>query len=199
MKVDPRAVFLNIPYDSKFERLYLAYIAGIVVFGLKPKIALEVPGGVGGLTRIVELIRRCRFSFHDLSRTETDVRRPRTPRFNMPVECGMAIMLHALGHDHTWCLFEKDFRRVRKSTSDLAGTDVYTHSGTVKGVLREIGNALVHVEKRPDFAASLAMYRSLQNSLPLIMNRAGSNTLYSARVFSDLVTTATIAAKQIVT
>ncbi len=198
MTVDPRAVFLNIPYDARFQKLYLAYIAGVVSFGLKPKVALEVPGGTGRLTRIIDLIRRCRFSFHDLSRIEVDVRRPPTPRFNMPLECGLAIMLNALGHHHTWCLFEKDFQRVRKSTSDLAGSDVYTHGGTVKGVLREIGNALVHVNRRPDFAASLAVYQSINSSLPTILNRAGSTTVYSARVFSDLVTTATIATKQIV-
>jgi hypothetical protein len=29
-------VFLNVPYDSRFERLYLAYIAGISAFGLIP-------------------------------------------------------------------------------------------------------------------------------------------------------------------
>ena len=47
--VDPRAVFLNIPYDARFQKLYLAYLAGIVSFGLKPKVALEVPGGIGRL------------------------------------------------------------------------------------------------------------------------------------------------------
>jgi hypothetical protein len=26
---EPKRVFLNIPYDAKFERLYLAYIVGV--------------------------------------------------------------------------------------------------------------------------------------------------------------------------
>jgi hypothetical protein len=31
------SVFLNIPYDSAFENLYLAYIAGLSAFGLIPR------------------------------------------------------------------------------------------------------------------------------------------------------------------
>ena len=32
--VPPLSVFLNIPYDASFERLYLAYISGITAFRL---------------------------------------------------------------------------------------------------------------------------------------------------------------------
>jgi hypothetical protein len=37
------SVFLNIAYDAPFENLYLAYIAGVSAFGLKPRAALEIP------------------------------------------------------------------------------------------------------------------------------------------------------------
>jgi hypothetical protein len=177
----------------------LAYIAGAISFGLKPRAALEIPGGVGRISRIIALIRGCQYSFHDLSRVEVDVKQPHTPRFNMAVELSLAVMLHELdGGRHTWCLFERDFRRVRKSTSDLAGTDVYQHDGTIRGVLREIGNALVHVKKRPHFDDTLEVYRTLQTSLPGILARAGARTVYSARVFSELVATATWATQRIV-
>jgi len=36
--------FLNIPYDVDFQSLYLAYIAGITAFGLRPRATLEIPG-----------------------------------------------------------------------------------------------------------------------------------------------------------
>lgn len=199
VQVEPRSVFLNLPYDTKFHGLFLAYIAGVVSFGLKPRVALEVPGGIGRISRIITLIRACPYSFHDLSRVEVDIKRPHTPRFNMAVELGLAVMLNALdGGQHIWCVFERDFRRVRKSTSDLAGTDVYQHDGTIRGVLREIGNALVHVERRPNFADTLQVYRTLQSSLPAILKRSGANTVYSARVFSELVATATWATERIV-
>jgi hypothetical protein len=50
------SVFLNIPYDSAFENLYLAYIAGVSSFGLKPRAALEIPSSERRLDRILELI-----------------------------------------------------------------------------------------------------------------------------------------------
>ena len=37
------SVFLNISYDSAFENLYLAYIAGLSAFGLIPRATLEIP------------------------------------------------------------------------------------------------------------------------------------------------------------
>jgi hypothetical protein len=94
LAVEPqaRAVFLNFPYDGQFVPLYLAYIAGVCAFKLIPRVALELPGGERRLNRIVELILSCRYSFHDLSRVELDLRRPRTPRMNMPFELGLAVM-----------------------------------------------------------------------------------------------------------
>src|SRR5215471_15917419 len=90
LDVKPPGAFLNTPYDSAFQDLYLAYIAGISAFRLTPRATLEIPGGEGRLDRVLQLIQSCRYSFHDLSRVEVDVRRPATPRFNMPFELGLA-------------------------------------------------------------------------------------------------------------
>jgi hypothetical protein len=48
------SVFLNIPYDSAFENLYLDYIAGVSAFGLKPRAALEIPTSQRRLDRILD-------------------------------------------------------------------------------------------------------------------------------------------------
>jgi len=104
VQVEAGSVFLNLPYDTKFHRLLLAYIAGVVSFGLQPRLALEIPGGVGRISRVIALIRGCQYSFHDLSRVEIDVKRLHTPRFNMALELGLAVMLNALdGGKHIWC------------------------------------------------------------------------------------------------
>ena len=63
-----RSVFLNIPYDAGFQRLYLAYIAGISAFGLVPRATLEIPTSERRLDRIIALIDECAYSIHDLSR-----------------------------------------------------------------------------------------------------------------------------------
>ncbi len=87
----PAEVFLNIPYDEKFERLFLAYIAGISAFGLTTRATLEIPSSSRRLEKIRALIDACRYSIHDMSRVELDRRAPRTPRFNMPFELGLAV------------------------------------------------------------------------------------------------------------
>jgi hypothetical protein len=61
-------VFLNIPYDKKFERLFLAYIAGLV----PPHATLEITDSSRRLERILKLARSCEYSVHDLSRVELD-------------------------------------------------------------------------------------------------------------------------------
>ena len=61
-------VFLNIPYDKKFERLFIAYVAGVSAFGLVPRATLEIPDSSRRLNKILKLIGDCEYSIHDLSR-----------------------------------------------------------------------------------------------------------------------------------
>src|SRR5688500_13444601 len=89
-----RQVFLNLPFDDirGYEDCFLAYVAGLLALGLVPRSVLEIPsGGRDRLTRIFRLMRECRYSIHDLSRIE--LRGGRYPRFNMPLEAGMATAL----------------------------------------------------------------------------------------------------------
>ena len=59
----PADVFLNIPYDDKFQRLFLAYIAGLSAFGLIPRATLELGGSARRLDRILHLMQRCTFAW----------------------------------------------------------------------------------------------------------------------------------------
>src|SRR5487761_646907 len=67
-------VFLNIPYDNKFQRLFLAYISGISAFGIVPRATLEISGSSRRLDRNFELLHACQYSIPDLSRIELDRR-----------------------------------------------------------------------------------------------------------------------------
>ena len=89
--------FINIPYDRMYEAMYVAFIAGLSAFGLIPRATVEIPGRARRLDRIVGLLRRCRYSFHDLSRVGIDRGPPPTPRFNMPFELGLAVALEGAG------------------------------------------------------------------------------------------------------
>lgn len=63
-RANPRAVFLNLPYDREFEPLYLAYIAGIGSLRLIARVPLGNSGGERRLDRIFDLVRSCRYSIH---------------------------------------------------------------------------------------------------------------------------------------
>ena len=69
-------VFLNIPYDPRFTRLYLAYITALSAVGLVPTAAVGVPGS-RRLDRIMSLLEKCSYSIHDLSRVQLDRTAPR--------------------------------------------------------------------------------------------------------------------------
>jgi hypothetical protein len=191
LRIRPLYVFLNVPYDQQFEDLYLAYIAGVSAFGLVPKTTLEIPGGARRLDRISALVRRCRFSLHDLSRVELDARRPPTPRFNMPFELGLAVAWQKMARQpHTWFVFESKLRRAEKSLSDLSGTDVYIHNGSVRGVFRELCNAFVRIGRQPSVSQMAAVHRGLVRILPALQKQTGASSPFEARIFSEIVVAA---------
>jgi hypothetical protein len=192
-KLYNNAVFLNIPYDEKFSRLYLAYIVGLIHLGLNPCVTLHIPGGQRRLDKILDLIGNCRYSIHDLSRVQLDSKAPRTPRFNMPFELGLAVGVQKLvRRPHEWFLFEEKPHRVEKSLSDLSGTDPHIHHNTVEGVLRELGNAFVRRSEDEAFSLPrmLKTYRSVRNQVNKIKLQTGAQSLFESRTFGLLCTAA---------
>ena len=187
--VEPDSVFLNIPYDQRFSRLYRAYIVGLVELGLTPKATLGIPGGRNQLERIFDLIQTCRYSLHDLSRVELDRTPPPTPRFNMPLELGLAIAwekLHA--GRHTWFVYETVNRRAQKSISDLNGVDFNIHDGSPEGVMRELRNCFVRRKQSPDLPRMLHTYGKLNRLVPALLQQTGAKTLFEASIFDALIT-----------
>lgn len=191
-----KAVFLNIPYDHRFESLCLAYICGLACFGLVPRATIEIPGD-RRLDRIIDLIRQCPFSLHDLSRVQLDRNKPRTPRFNMPFELGLVVSRQKLAdRSHAWYVFETVRRRVEKSLSDLAGTDVYIHGGTVQGVLRELSNAFIRQEQQPTMTQMSSVYRYIRRELRTILATSGAVSIFDgARPFRDVCVAAILKAR----
>ena len=182
-------VFLNVPYDSKFEKLFLALIAGTTAFGLVPRATLEIATSSRRLDRIVELISSCRYSIHDLSRVELDRKKPRTPRFNMPFELGLTVATHTAnrGSSHQWFVCESQNFRLIKSLSDLNGTDPFIHNGNVGGIFRELCNMFRRLSgPQPTVQQMWKVYRELSRSLPTVLREAGSGSMFTARVFKDL-------------
>ena len=118
----------------------------------------------------------------------------------MPFELGLTIGLTTRNrHKHSWVVCESVFRRFEKSLSDLNGTDVYIHSGTILGVFRELGNIFVRSRREATVQQMTAIYRTLRKNLEEILYRAGQTSLFNARVFRDLSTLASATADELVT
>ncbi|MBI4517158.1 MAG: hypothetical protein HY699_15235 [Deltaproteobacteria bacterium] len=183
-------VFLNIPYDAKFERLYLAFIAGLTGLGLDPRCVLEIPPQARAwnrLDRIVQLLQSCDASIHDLSRVERSHEPPRCPRFNMPFELGLAVGLSQLSDTHRWFVFEAKAYRLQKSLSDLNGFDPFVHEGTPEGVMRALTNAFVADGPLPAVDDLMELYRAVRSVALAMKRRDGTKVLFMARHFRELV------------
>ena len=186
----PTDVFVNVPFDRQYERLYLALIAGLTGLGLTPRSALEVAEVEARLERIFGLMKSCRYSLHDLSRVQLDRKAPRCPRFNMPFELGLAVALKLMGTDHRWRVFEEQAFRAQKSLSDINGFDPMIHNGSVAGMLNALADTFVK-ENRPGIRDLMRAYRHLAKFAKKWTRETGSRGLYGARIFTELVVAGT--------
>lgn len=194
----PRSVFLNVPYDASFTRLYIAYIAAVSAFGFIPKATLQIPVSRRRLDRILSLISSSDYSLHDLSRVQLDPAPPRTPRFNMPFELGLTVALQKTRIPrHSWIVLESRPHRLLKSLSDLNGTDPFIHSGTVRGLLRELSSIFVRTSRKPSVPQMFSIYRMLSSRLPSILRLSGSSSPFNARVFTDSCVLAALASTRL--
>jgi len=166
---------------------------------MEPHVTLEIPGGMRRLDRIFGLMQSCEYSMHDMSRVQLDRVKPRTPRFNMPFELGLAVAWEMTGSKrHVWFVMEAVNYRLAKSLSDLNGTDPYIHEGTIDGVFRELGNALVRKGRQPSVLQMWRIYREVRGKIPAILRRCGTRVVFQARVFEEISFAASVAASGIV-
>lgn len=182
-----KQAFLNVPFDPRFEPLFIAYIVGLTSLGFKPRCVLEVAPSITAwsrLDRIKSLIASCDVSIHDLSRVQLSTGPIRCPRFNMPFELGLAVAL-SKGND-LWRIFEAKHYRLQHSLSDLNGFDPYIHGGTPLGVLRELRSAFPSRAQQPDVAMLSRVYNRVRELGASLKRRDRAPSLFSAPLFRDI-------------
>jgi hypothetical protein len=154
---DPKDVFINAPFDDRYEPLFVALVGMLVFLGQKPRCVLEIrEQGDGRLARILDLIRACRISVHDLSRVSTPV------RFNMPFELGIACalkLLHPL--EYEVLVLDTTPYRLDKTLSDYKGRDPLIHYGTIDGLLTCLLDAFVSADAPSTTDIRVALFHSL--------------------------------------
>lgn len=184
---DERAVFLNVPYDRGYERLFLALIAALLALGRKPRCTLELPDfGQGRPDRILGLLQSCRMSFHDLSRLGVPA------RLNMPFELGFAYALRALRGSHDIVVLEGRAYRLDRTLSDLKKTDHHVHEGKPRVLVSCVLDVLGEGEADPDPQTVVEVYRELVRVADGLKQRYRRSTVYYAAVYRGLLTAGTV-------
>ena len=180
---EPDAVFINAPFDERQEPLFVTEVGAIIFLGLQPHCVLEVnETGEGRLTRIFELMRSCRISIHDLSRSGNPV------RFNMPFELGLACALKLL-HPADYEVFVFDRRPFRsdRTLSDYKGRDPLIHNGTSDGMLACLLDVFTPAAG-PTTAELRSAVRELRKYAEAMKRDLRSPSLFRPALYRKLVT-----------
>lgn len=169
------SVFINCPFDRKYEKLFDAIIFAILDCGFSARCALELENGAQiRIDRIAGIISNCRLAVHDLSRTQLD-NKTRLPQFNMPLELGMFLGAHRFGsgrHREKVCLIlDTERYRYQKFISDIAGQDIREHNNSSLVLITAIRNWLFSHSKNisiPGGSKIHSRFKAYEAELPAI-------------------------------
>lgn len=172
-----RNVFINCPFDNLYTPLFNAIVFAVHDVGFLPRCALEASNaGQFRLDKIMDIIYECKYSIHDLSRTELDATSG-LPRFNMPLELGLDLGCRRFGsayHKEKVCLImDVERYRYQKFISDISGQDIYSHGGDVRQVVNVVRDWLrPELDPRiviiPSGAKIYQRYQDFQKALPAL-------------------------------
>lgn len=141
-----KSVFINCPFDKAYAPLLEAALFCVTYLGFKPRLANEsLEAGQNRLDKIVELIKSCRFSIHDLSICRAE-RIGDYSRMNMPFELGIDVGFRRGNdpayRDKKYLIFERDAYDLKRALSDISGQDVVSHKDDFSEVIRHIRDFL---------------------------------------------------------
>jgi hypothetical protein len=154
-----RSVFINCPFDKQFEPIMQAMLFCIVYLGLKPRIARERNDAFEvRIEKIVGLIEASKYSIHDLSRAKSS-RAGEFYRLNMPFELGIDQGCRRFkgapwSSKKMLILADRQYH-YQKALSDIAGSDIDTHSNKYDVAIRKVRNWLVNEAGAPNVGAKL--------------------------------------------
>lgn len=137
-----RSIFINCPFDEKYLRLFRATIFTVHDMGFRARSALEASNaGTVRIDKIQDIIASCKYSIHDLSRTQLD-KTHRLPRFNMPLELGIDLGCKRFGRayqrEKVILILDVERFRYQRFISDIAGQDIYGHGGIQRDLIKQV-------------------------------------------------------------
>lgn len=191
-----KKVFLNIPYAREYEERLIALIAGLSLYGLVPTMGMVAGDNPNRLECILKAIGECKLSIHDLTWMELDAKEPRTPRFNMPFEFGLAVAL-AKVVGNSYVVLDTVPNRLDKALSDARGMDAQIFDGSPMGVFRALGNIFHREDFQPEPRHFLRLFTRLKTLAGRLHKGYGYKSLFEAKPFSGLRRSAARVANEI--
>jgi hypothetical protein len=177
-------VFLNVPFDDNYRRLFVALVTGILAHGGTPRCVLELPASRDRLTRLRKLVKQCLISFHDLSRVQTTrTNHGLVPRFNMPFELGLSVMAGG-----RFFVLEERPHRFQVSLSDLNGYDPLIHNGRPV-LLSRVCDALSSPKHRPTVRQLAEVSRRIHRGV-MYQARTHGTDIFTRSGFLNLIAVA---------
>jgi hypothetical protein len=174
-RLDPdfdRNIFINCPFDEAYAPIFEAVVFTAFDVGFTPRSARErLDSSEIRLHKILGIIRNCRLSIHDLSRTELDDATA-LPRFNMPLELGIDLGCKAFSRAHarkSFLIFDSEQYRFQKYLSDIGGQDIHRHGNDPKTAVQRVRDWLraeTSVSTLPGGSAIYDRYLEFRRDLP---------------------------------
>jgi hypothetical protein len=136
------SVFLNVPFDRKYRRLFDALVFAVYDCGFIARSALEVEdSGQARVEKILNIIEESKFGIHDISRAGVD-HNTRLARFNMPLELGFFLGAKRFGssrdREKRCLVLDRERYRYRNFCSDISGQDIRAHNDDPKDAIRGV-------------------------------------------------------------
>jgi hypothetical protein len=181
-RVYEQNVFINCPFDRDYAPIFDAVVFAVFDCGFRPVCARErMNSAQVRIDKITDFIRDSRYSIHDLSRTEIDERYS-LPRFNMPLELGIALGCTKFGAGRqrrkTTLILDRRRYRYHKFISDIAGQDVGEHNNRPSRAIAVVRDWLRTESGLLDIPGAEYInvrYRRFKRSLPAIAALAHLN------------------------
>lgn len=172
-------VFINVPFDRRYKKLFDALVFAVHDCGFLARGAREQDDSSQiRLEKLYEIIHECRYGIHDLSRVTLDSVN-RLPRFNMPLELGIFLGAKRFGgraQAQKSCLvLDRDPYRYQIFCSDLGGQDLRAHHNDVRAAVRAVRDWLRTASKRTRLRGAKDManrYVQFRIELPRICRAA---------------------------
>jgi hypothetical protein len=171
------SVFLNVPFDDAYRKVFHALIFAVYDCGFVARSALESDDGTEvRIEKLYTIISQCKYGIHDISRTELDPKH-NLPRFNMPLELGIFMGAKVFGDRKQklkrGLILDREPYRYQKFCSDIAGQDIQSHGLKINLAIRCVrewlrANLQKNTQTLPGATYIYNRYRLFRRQLPAL-------------------------------